>query len=72
MTIRFSLLLILLGLLGGPVALNWTEFTAPTTLTVGFGVLQAPLGLYLQAAEPGPLEDRLDHLLPPPGFEPNT
>jgi biopolymer transport protein ExbB/TolQ len=47
MTIRFAFLLILLALLGGFVALNWAAFIVPTTLFVGMGMVDAPLGLIM-------------------------
>jgi biopolymer transport protein ExbB/TolQ len=34
-------------LLGGFVALNWTEFMVPSTLSVGFTTVQAPVGLFM-------------------------
>jgi len=47
MTIRVAFLLVLFSLLGGFVTLNWTEFIAPGTLSVGLGTVQAPLGLVM-------------------------
>jgi uncharacterized integral membrane protein len=47
MTIRLVFVLVVFALLSGFVALNWTEFIAPTTLSLGFSTTQAPLGLVL-------------------------
>jgi hypothetical protein len=47
MTIRFAFMLVLFCLLGGFVALNWTEFITPSTLSVGFSTVQAPVGLIM-------------------------
>lgn len=47
MTIRFAFLLVLFSALSGFVALNWTDFIIPTTLSLGFGTVQAPLPLVL-------------------------
>ncbi len=45
MTISFTLALLLLSLLSGFVALNWTDFISPTSLSLGFQTVQFPLGL---------------------------
>jgi uncharacterized integral membrane protein len=47
MTIRFAFVLVLFSALCGFVVLNWTDFVTPTTLSLGFGTAQAPLGLVL-------------------------
>jgi hypothetical protein len=47
MSNRFAFMLVLFILLGGFVALNWAEFIATSTLSVGFTTLQAPLGLIM-------------------------
>ena len=40
----FSVILMLIGLFA---LLNWTTFTAPTTLSLGYTTVQAPLGLIM-------------------------
>lgn len=47
MTIGIAFLLLVSTLLGGFVALNWAEFFAPTTLSLGFTTMLAPLGLVM-------------------------
>jgi len=50
MKARTLLLLILLGAIAAFAALNWSTFTAATTLSLGVAVIQAPLGLIMLAA----------------------
>jgi len=45
MKIRTVFLLITLIVFAAFAALNWSAFMAPTTLSLGFAVVQAPLGL---------------------------
>ena len=47
MKIRTLLLLMLLVAIAAFAALNWSAFMAPTTLSLGFAVVQAPLGLVM-------------------------
>lgn len=47
MTVRFAFVLALISLVSGFVALNWTEFITPTALSIGFGVILAPIGLVM-------------------------
>ena len=47
MKIRSLLMLVVLVLVTGFAALNWTAFMAPTTLSLGLSVVQAPLGLVM-------------------------
>jgi uncharacterized integral membrane protein len=47
MPFRTLLLLLLLGALALFVAVNWTAFTAPTTLSLLVGSVEAPLGLVM-------------------------
>lgn len=47
MKLSTLLLLVILGLIGIFAALNWSTFLAPTTLSLGFAVIQAPLGLVM-------------------------
>lgn len=47
MKIRTMFVLLLLVLVGAFSALNWSVFTAPTTLSLGLVDIQAPLGLVL-------------------------
>ena len=49
MKIRTLFLLIVLVAIGAFAALNWNAFMAPTTLSLGFVVVQAPLGLVMLA-----------------------
>ena len=49
MKARTLLLLILLGAIAAFAALNWSTFTATTTLSLGIAVIQAPLGLIMLA-----------------------
>ena len=49
MKIGTLFLLIVLVVIGVFVALNWTVFTTPTTLSLAFGVVHAPLGLVMLA-----------------------
>ena len=48
-TVRITVVLALFSLMFGFVALNWNEFLAPSTLSVGFGIVQAPIGLIMLA-----------------------
>ena len=47
MNLRSALLVLALLVLTLFALLNWTAFTAPTTLSVGFAEVQAPLGLIM-------------------------
>lgn len=47
MNLRSVLIGLTLVLLGIFALLNWTAFTAPTALTLGFAEVQAPLGLIM-------------------------
>ncbi len=47
MNIRSAFLLIVLVVFAAFAALNWSAFMAPTTLSLGFAVVQAPLGLVM-------------------------
>jgi hypothetical protein len=49
MRLRTLLLLIVLGAIAAFAAVNWTAFTTPTTLSLVFAVVQAPLGLIMLA-----------------------
>jgi uncharacterized integral membrane protein len=48
--LRTLLILVVLGIVIVFALLNWSVFTAPTTLSVGFGSFEAPLGLILLGA----------------------
>ena len=47
MPLRSVLLLIVLAAIALFAALNWSAFLAPTTLSLGFAQVQAPLGLIM-------------------------
>lgn len=47
MPLRTVVLLIVLALVASFAALNWSAFLAPTTLSLGFAQVQAPLGLIM-------------------------
>ena len=47
MKIRTLLLLMLLSTIAAFAALNWSAFIAPTTLSLGFAAVEAPLGLVM-------------------------
>jgi len=49
MPLRIVLLLVLVAALAVFVAINWSAFTAPTTLSVIFGQVEAPLGIVMLA-----------------------
>lgn len=49
MNLRNLLVVAALALLAVFTLLNWTAFTAPTTLSLAFGEVQAPLGLIMLA-----------------------
>jgi uncharacterized integral membrane protein len=49
MYLRTFLILVVLGLVAIFAAINWDAFVAPTRLSLGFGVVDAPLGLILIA-----------------------
>ena len=49
MYLRTLLILVVLGLVAIFSALNWSAFIAPTSLSVGFATVEAPLGLILLA-----------------------
>lgn len=50
MNVRSLLLILVLALVAVFAVLNWTAFTAPSSLTVGFAQVQAPLGLIMLIA----------------------
>lgn len=47
MMIRILFMFVLLAVIGGFAALNWGNFTTPTTLSLGVEVIEAPLGLVM-------------------------
>jgi uncharacterized integral membrane protein len=47
MPLRTLLLVLVLGGITAFAALNWSAFTAPTSLSLGFVTVQAPLGLIM-------------------------
>ena len=47
MSLRTLLLLVMLGVLALFTALNWSAFTTPTSLSLVFATVQAPLGLLM-------------------------
>ena len=47
MYLRTLLIFVVLGLITVFSALNWSAFIAPTTLSLGFSAVEAPLGLIL-------------------------
>jgi uncharacterized membrane protein len=47
MNLRSAAVVIAFALLGAFTLLNWTAFTAPTTLSLGFAQVQGPLGLIM-------------------------
>jgi uncharacterized integral membrane protein len=47
MNLRTLALLLVLAAIAVFAALNWSAFMAPTTLSLGFGAVQAPLGLIM-------------------------
>jgi hypothetical protein len=47
MKIRTLLMLVVLAVIAGFVALNWTAFMTPTTLSLGLGETHAPLGMVM-------------------------
>ncbi len=47
MKIRTFLLVVIIAAVAAFVALNWNSFLAPTTLSLGVSVVQAPLGLVM-------------------------
>lgn len=47
MKLRSVLLLLLFIAIAAFVAINWNQFTEPTTLSLGFATIQAPLGLIM-------------------------
>ena len=49
MYLRTFLIIFVLTVLGFFVAVNWSAFVSPTTLSLGFGTVGAPLGLILLA-----------------------
>jgi uncharacterized integral membrane protein len=49
MYLRTILIVAVLGLLAIFALFNWSAFMSPTTLTVGFSTVEAPLGLILLA-----------------------
>lgn len=50
MYLRTLLILVVLGIVIVFALLNWSVFTAPTTLSIGFASFEAPLGLILLGA----------------------
>ena len=50
MYLRTLLILVVLGIVIVFALFNWSVFTAPTTLSIGFGSFEAPLGLILLGA----------------------
>lgn len=50
MYLRSLLIIIILGALASFAALNWSAFTTPATLSLGFAQVEAPLGLVLLGA----------------------
>ena len=50
MYLRTLAIVFVLGLLAVFALLNWSAFLAPTTLSLGFASVEAPLGLILLAA----------------------
>lgn len=50
MYLRTLLIVLVLGVVVIFALLNWTVFTAPTTLSIGFTTVEAPLGLILLGA----------------------
>ena len=49
MRARMYFLLLPILLVAGFVALNWAEFLRPNQLSLGFGIVEAPLGLVMLA-----------------------
>ena len=49
MYLRTLFIVMVVGLLAIFALFNWSAFVAPTTLTVGFSTVEAPLGLILLA-----------------------
>jgi hypothetical protein len=49
MPLRTVVILVVLALVALFTALNWSAFIAPTTLSLGFAKVQAPLGLIMLA-----------------------
>ncbi len=47
MRARMIILILPILLIAGFVALNWSEFLKPTLLSVGFGVVEAPLAMVM-------------------------
>jgi hypothetical protein len=47
MKVRTLLVIIFMALVAAFVALNWSAFVQPTALTLGFTMVEAPLGLLL-------------------------
>jgi uncharacterized integral membrane protein len=47
MHLRTLLIVLILGALALFTTVNWTAFTTPTTLSVVFATVEAPLGLVL-------------------------
>lgn len=47
MRLRTVLVLLAIALLAAFAALNWSAFVAPTTLSLGYTVFEAPLGLMM-------------------------
>lgn len=49
MRARLLILIVLLALIAGFAALNWATFTTPTSLSLGFASVEAPLGMVMLA-----------------------
>jgi biopolymer transport protein ExbB/TolQ len=49
MTLRATILLIVFALIFSFIGLNWSEFSAPSTLSLGVAVVQMPLGFVMLA-----------------------
>lgn len=50
MTLRASVLLAVFACLFAFIGLNWSEFSAPSTLSLGFSVVQMPVGFFMLGA----------------------
>lgn len=50
MTLRATVLLIVFACLFAFIGLNWTEFSNPSTLSLGFTVVQMPVGFFMLGA----------------------
>ncbi len=50
MTLRASVLLAVFACLFAFIGLNWSEFSTPSTLSLGFSVVQMPVGFFMLGA----------------------